>query len=173
MSIREYASNRAHLLLGALAVAGIASTFGALPAGAASGSTPSPGDSCPRPNVLRTPEQVVRQHVAALASGDLAGATCDYAEDATVLLPGQVVSGRDAIGQALAGFSGLLGGAPPAIETLTSSGPLVLLTFQDLGAPCTIPDGADTYVVVAGRILAQTVHDTLQSAPGVQCPAAP
>jgi hypothetical protein len=129
--------------------------------------------SCPPPDLRKSPEQMLRQHVALLGSGQVDAAVCDYAEDASVILPGQVVRGREAISSALSGFASLLGGAPPEISTITASGPIVLLTFEDLGSPCQIPDGADTYVVVLGRIVAQTVHDALRSAPGAVCPAAP
>jgi ketosteroid isomerase-like protein len=127
--------------------------------------------SCARPDERRSPEETIRAHIASLAAGDMDTAVCDYAEDATVILPGNVVAGRGAIASALAGFTALLGGAAPQITTLTTSGPVVLLTFHDDGAPCQIPDGADTYVVVRGAIVAQTVHDTLVSAPGSTCPS--
>jgi hypothetical protein len=99
-------------------------------------------------------------------------AICDFAEDAVVIMPGQTIRGRDAIGQGLLGMSSLLGGAVPEILTLTASGSVVMITFSADGTPCTIPDGSDTYVVERGLIKVQTVHDTLYSAEGTTCPMA-
>jgi hypothetical protein len=97
---------------------------------------------------------------------------CDYAEDAVVLLPGQTFVGREAIQAGLSNFAALLGGVVPQITSLTATNDVVLITFTALGSPCTIPDGSDTYIVKKGRIAAQTVHDTLFSAPGMVCPLA-
>jgi hypothetical protein len=98
---------------------------------------------------------------------------CDYAENGTVLLPGQIVTGLDDIRIGLEGIGALLGDGVPEVRTLTAHGPTVLLTFSAFGSPCVIPDGSDTYVVVRGKIVVQTVHDTFASAPGAICPLAP
>lgn len=129
--------------------------------------------SCPRELWRRTPEQTIREHIALIQQGRIDEAMCDYAENATVLLPGQVVTGLDDIRVGLEGIGALLGDGVPEIQTLTTHGPTVLLTFNAFGTPCTIPDGSDTYVVVLGKIVVQTVHDTFASAPGAVCPLAP
>ena len=95
---------------------------------------------------------------------------CDFDENARVILPGQVIQGLDNIKGGLGGVGSLLGGAVPQVQTLTSARSVVLLTFTANGNPCTIPDGADTYVVERGHITVQTVHDTLHSAPNATCP---
>lgn len=128
---------------------------------------------CPIELMHRTPEETVLDHVAAIQEGDLDAAMCDFAPNASVILPGQVATGLDDIRAGLEGMGGLLGGAVPEVDTLTSHGATVLLTFSAFGTPCEVPDGADTYVVLHGKIVAQTVHDTLHSAPGATCPLAP
>jgi hypothetical protein len=120
----------------------------------------------------RTAEQTIREHVALLQAGNLDQALCDYAEDAAVILPGQVATGLDNIRAGLAGVGALLGGAVPQIQTLAATSSVVLITFTAFGTPCTIPDGSDTYVVSKGQIVTHTVHDTFHSAPGAVCPAA-
>jgi hypothetical protein len=120
----------------------------------------------------RTAEQTVRDHVAAIQAGNIDQAMCDFAEDAAIILPGQVVTGLDNSRGGLSGISALLGGAVPQISTLTATSSVVLLTFTAFGTPCIIPDGSDTYVVDKGKIVTQTVHDTFFSAPGHVCPAA-
>jgi hypothetical protein len=120
----------------------------------------------------RTPEQTILDHVASIEAGRLDEAMCDFAPNAAIILPGQVVTGLDAIRGGLEGIGALLGGAPPEIRTITAHGSTVLLTFSAFGTPCTIPDGSDTYIVEKGRIVTQTVHDTFHSAPGAVCPLA-
>jgi len=121
----------------------------------------------------RSAEQTIREHIAFIQAGDLDAAMCDYADEAAVVLPNQVITGLDNIRGGLAGFGALLGGAIPQVQTLTATPNVVLLTFTALGVPCMIPDGSDTYIVEKGHIVTQTVHDTFQSAPGSTCPVAP
>ncbi len=127
---------------------------------------------CPRWLKHRSPEQTVLDHVASIQEGRIDEAMCDFAPNAAVILPGQVITGLDNIRAGLEGFGALLGGAVPEIHTLTTHESTVLLTFSAFGTPCTIPDGSDTYIVREGHIVAQTVHDTLYSAPGAVCPLA-
>ena len=138
--------------------------------GAAQGAEAKP--ICSRDLWRRTPEQTIREHIALIQQGRIDEAMCDYAENATVILPGQVVTGLDNIRIGLDGIGALLGSGVPQIQTLTTHGPTVLLTFSAFGSPCTIPDGSDTYVVALGKIVVQTVHDTFYSAPGAICPLA-
>lgn len=128
--------------------------------------------SCPQGLHKRSAKQTIEEHLALMKAGNLDAAMCDYAEDAVVLLPGQTFVGRDAIQGGLSNFAALLGGVAPQITSLTATNDVVLITFTALGSPCTIPDGSDTYIVKKGRIAAQTVHDTLFSAPGMVCPLA-
>jgi hypothetical protein len=95
---------------------------------------------------------------------------CDFADDAEVILPGQVIQGLDNIKAGLSDIGALLGGAVAQIQTLTPTRSVVMITFAAVGSPCTIPDGSDTYVVERGHIVVQTVHDTLHNAPGATCP---
>ena len=132
-----------------------------------------PGRSgCARHLRQRSPEQVIRAHVAAIIAGDLDAAMCDFAPNAAVILPGQVITGETNIRAGLSGMAAVLGTGTPTIQTLTVHDDTVLLTFSAYGFPCIIPDGSDTYVVKQGRIVVQTVHDTLYSAPGAVCPLA-
>jgi hypothetical protein len=107
-----------------------------------------------------------------MQAGQMEEAICDYAENAVVIMPGQTISGRKAIGEGLLGMGSLLGGALPQIQSFTTAGSIVMITFSAYGTPCTIPDGSDTYIVEHGQIVAQTVHDSLYSAEGAICPLA-
>ncbi len=164
--------------LASLAIGGV-TNLATQPAQAATG----PG--CSPRLALRTPEQTIREHLQHMTnwqlnhdSSEFAKAMCDYAENATVVLPqptnnqvpatGTVVSGLDKIQAGLQSILCFLGpnAAPPTVLTLTESHNQVLITFTASGAPCSIPDGSDTYSVLLGHIVTQTVHDTLScSAP--------
>jgi hypothetical protein len=120
----------------------------------------------------RTPAEAIDEHLALLQAGNIEQAMCDYADDAQVILPGQVITGLPNIRAGLEQITGLLG-IVPTITSTTPTDRLVMITFHALGSPCQIPDGSDTYIVEKGLIVAQTVHDTFQSAPGQSCPLVP
>jgi len=120
-----------------------------------------PKSACPHDLKHRTPEGAIQEHVALLQAGDVEQALCGYARDAVVILPGQIARGRNEIRLGLEGFAALFGGAPPIVDTLTSSGPVVLLTFSVTGPELSIPNGSDTYIVEKGLIRYQTVHDVI------------
>ncbi|MGE0790931.1 MAG: nuclear transport factor 2 family protein [Sandaracinaceae bacterium] len=161
------------LALGVAALALVIGFVAAPPRAEAHRGRGAAGRGCPHGLHRRTPEQTILEHVALIQAGNIDAAMCDFAPDAVVILPGQVITGLDNIRGGLEGIGALLGGGVPEIQSLTSHGSTVLLTFTAEGTPCIIPDGSDTYIVEHGRIVAQTVHDTLYSAPGAVCPLAP
>lgn len=116
---------------------------------------------CPAGLQQRTATEAIEEHVALLRAGNLEGALCDFADDAVVILPGQVASGIDEIRAGLSGFAQLFGDAVPEIDSLTSVDSVVLLTFRVIGAELSIPNGSDTYIVKKGLIRYQTVHDLI------------
>jgi hypothetical protein len=119
----------------------------------------------------RTPEQAIQEHIALLQAGMIDEAMCDYADEATVVLPGQVIVGKANIRTGLEQIASLLG-VGPTVTSFTPTDRLVMITFDALGSPCQIRNGSDTYIVEKGLIVAQTVHDTFTSAPGFTCPLA-
>jgi hypothetical protein len=116
---------------------------------------------CPSGLGRRTAQEAIVEHVALLRAGELEAALCDYAEDAVVILPGQVASGIDEIRIGLSGFAQLFGAAVPEVDSLTTVDAVVLLTFHVSGPDLSIPNGSDTYVVKRGLIRYQTVHDVI------------
>lgn len=108
---------------------------------------------------FRTPTEVIDEHIALIQAGNIEQAMCDFAPDATVILPGQVITGLDNIQAGLAGFGQLFGGATPTVESETAAGPVVMVTFSVFGPQFSIPNGSDTYIVERGFIRYQTVHD--------------
>ncbi len=139
---------------GLLAVVGMMMAGGAnaAPAGEAPGL-----DGCSPSRFTRTPEQVIREHIAAMEAGDWALAACDYAEDVVVQTDMGTFQGRDT---AIGGVKALLSmvGQLPNVLSISSSGPVVFITWNLLRAGLCVPDGTDTYVVEHGEITFQTAH---------------
>jgi hypothetical protein len=117
---------------------------------------------CPVDLHLRTPEETIEEHIALIQAGEMERAMCNFAQDAVVMLPGQIVRGKTEIQAGLEAFAGLFGDAVPVVETLTTEGPVVLLTFHVFGPELSIPNGSDTYFVRHGKIQYQTVHDVIE-----------
>jgi hypothetical protein len=165
--------------------------------GANLATQPAQATSNPRPGcsprlALRDAETTIREHLEHLRlwqlnhdDSELDKAMCDYAEAATVIQPipttpptvlpftGTVTSGLDNIRAGLTTIFCFLGpnAAPPTVISLTESHNQVMITFAAAGTPCSIPDGSDTYSVLLGHIITQTVHDSLECPNGfpVQC----
>jgi hypothetical protein len=170
-NLRCLFSGRAALAAATLSILVVSSpTIQTAPAQAA--NRPPPPPTCSKDLKHRNAEDTILQHLALLQAGNLDAAMCDYADDAVVILPNQIVTGLDNIRAGLSGVGALLGGTIPQVQTLTTANSVVMITFTAFGTPCTIPDGSDTYIVEKGHIVTQTVHDTFHNAPGATCPIA-
>lgn len=118
----------------------------------------------------RTPEEVLADHFAALAVGDLDSVYCDYHPDARLIGDGGIDQGQDAIRATWEFFLQVYGGTQPnliqqIVVPLDHETHLVRLLFT-IDTPCVIvPDGVDTYVIRKGQIHGQTTH----AAPVFQC----
>lgn len=118
-------------------------------------------DGCPFPNIFASAQTIFEQRFQALIDGDMEALGCFYAPDVTVILPGSVVRGRAAVVEAFSQFGAIFGGAQPELTSVTADHFVVLATFSMIGETLSVPDGADTYVIVGGRIIYQTVHSTI------------
>lgn len=129
------------------------------------GSAAAHDGDCPRGYRDRTAEEVLADHRAWLAVGDVdRDADCNYAIDAVVVSDQGVDQGREAIRASLQGFVNFFGGVVPIVHSevvvtvLNNRTYLVRLLFA-VETPCVdVPDGADTYVVKRGQIHGQTSH---------------
>jgi ketosteroid isomerase-like protein len=117
---------------------------------------------CPAHLHDRTALQVWEAHLAAIQSGNPALIACDYADDATVIMTGQVISGKANVLTGLESFAGQLGGVIPTVDAVTNSGQVVLVNYHLNTTHLIIPDGADTYVIRDGLIRYQTVNATFE-----------
>lgn len=122
-------------------------------------------DLCPPQHKNRTPNQVLEDHRAWLAAGDVERTVqCNYARDAVVISDMSVDVGRDAIRQSLQGLVFFFGGAVPAVHSeiavsvLNDRTHLAKVLFS-VTTPCiSVPDGVDTYLIKNGQIHGQTAH---------------
>ncbi|MGC4119301.1 MAG: nuclear transport factor 2 family protein [Myxococcales bacterium] len=119
------------------------------------------GYQCPHGLKHRTPAQVWADRLAAMTVGDLDRVMCDYADDAVVMTPAGVARGKEQIRAGLEMMFTLLGGALPTVTTLNIANNVIFITFTVDTPIVSIVDGADTYVVEHGLIVAQTAHDPL------------
>jgi hypothetical protein len=122
----------------------------------------SSGYRCSPWRFLRSPRQVMVDHQAALLSGDMDKAMCDYAPHARVLSEGGVQVGRDQIRAGFEGMAGLFGGIMPNTTGIFDTGEVVMVTWEVFTPMASIPDGVDTFVVRFGQIIYQTVHAKIQ-----------
>jgi ketosteroid isomerase-like protein len=112
----------------------------------------------------RTPEEVLDSHRAALAAEDWVAVRCNYADDAVVLNDGGITEGADDIVHDLQFISALIGGAIPVVVSqqvvsILNSDTFLARVLYSISTPCLdVPDGADSYIIKNGKIVAQTAH---------------
>lgn len=124
---------------------------------------PLPG-FCDPGTYERTAPQVLADHRAALAVGNLDAIDCNYSPDATLIADGGIDVGHDQIRASTDFFLQIYGGTQPvvvqeiAVQVLDAETSMVRVLFT-IDTPCVIvPDGVDTYLVRKGQIHAQTSH---------------
>lgn len=112
---------------------------------------------------VRTPEHVFRDHLrlglAGTAEEDLGR---NYAEDVVALTSGGVFRGHDGIRELSRLLREQLPNCSFRYRTQLVEGDLAFLEWtatSDLGE---VRDGADSYVIRDGRIVAQTIHYTIE-----------
>jgi hypothetical protein len=113
-------------------------------------------------NAVRTAEEIFAHHGQALDAEDLEDILSDYADDAVLVVQGDVYRGKDG---ARAVFTQLLNDVPHAtwdLDTVFASDVLYLEWKAQSDAARHIDDGVDTFVFGDGKIKVQTVKYTVQ-----------
>jgi len=114
---------------------------------------------CPRHRRLRTPQEVLEDHVAAFVSGDAALVACDYARDAVFIQPDAVAHGRHEIQATFAFFFGIAGGNIAVFtNSLTFAANAALFEYAVDSNNVVVSDGVDTFVIRNGLIAVHTAH---------------
>jgi|HubBroStandDraft_1064217.scaffolds.fasta_scaffold73220_2 ketosteroid isomerase-like protein len=119
----------------------------------------------------RTPEQVVKHHLAVFTQHDLEGVLSDYADDAIFIAPKQTVQGKVALRHLFESFfaTGDNKAPAPVFEAkVTADGDVGYEHWiSNPGKPGSMA-GTDAFVVRHGKILFHTVvevHSTVDSRP--------
>jgi ketosteroid isomerase-like protein len=104
----------------------------------------------------RTPEQVARDHLAAVESGDPAAMAVDYAEDAVLERPDATFAGKVAIEQYFTTVPERLGEASVVFDELVVNGPRAVFRWH-LEPTATPVSGRDECRIEHGYIVHQRV----------------
>ncbi|MGK5114850.1 MULTISPECIES: nuclear transport factor 2 family protein [unclassified Geodermatophilus] len=111
--------------------------------------------------MARTPQEIFQHHVEAIGAGDVDAILADYAEDAVLITPDQVVRGRDGIRQL---FTSLLGEIPDAdwtVPTQVFEGDVLFIEWSAVAEKARA-EGVDTFVFAGDAIRVQTVRLALE-----------
>ena len=111
--------------------------------------------------MARTPQEIFRHHVEAIGAGDVDAIVADYADDAVLITPDQVVRGRDGVRQV---FTALLGDLPDAaweVPTQVVVDDVRSIEWSAVAVKARA-EGVDTSVFAGDAIRVQTVRLTLE-----------
>jgi hypothetical protein len=117
---------------------------------------------CAKGLAKRTVDQVVADHLAALAAGDWEAVACNYAKDAFLIDDQGVVVGPEEIVAGYMSYASLFGGYHPDIQEDNYFEKTARVLYRLDGGWVVIPDAVDTYVVRRGRIAFQTRHGVIE-----------
>jgi ketosteroid isomerase-like protein len=113
-------------------------------------------------NAVPTAEEIFAHHGQALGAESLEDIISDYADDAVLVVQGDVYRGKDG---ARAVFTQLLSDVPHAtwdLDTVFASDVLYLEWKAQSDTTRHIDDGVDTFVFEGGKIKAQTIKYSVQ-----------
>lgn len=111
--------------------------------------------------MTRSPQETFRDHLQALASGDLDAIAANFAPDAVFVTPAGVLHGRDGVKQ---GIGAVLADLPDAEwnpKAPIFAGDVLFLQWAATSSQARVEDGVDTFVFQDGLIRAQTVRYAL------------
>lgn len=105
----------------------------------------------------KTVEQVLIHHLVSLGSGDIDATMEDYADDAVLITPQEIVKGTEAL---KVHFTKSLKILPPSskVETIDKKceGNIAFIVWKAENDNFSIPFASDTFVIENGKIVSQT-----------------
>jgi len=111
----------------------------------------------------RTPREVLDDHLALAAAGDWrTDLDRNVADDIVVLTGFGVFTGRDEVRVLAELLDAQLPGATFEYTTVLVHGDVAFLEWTAVGPTARVRDGADSFVIRDGRIVAQTIHYTVE-----------
>jgi hypothetical protein len=115
----------------------------------------------------RSAQEVLDDHLQLAADGDLDGDLVRNVADDIVVLTGRgVFHGHDGVRELARQLMEEVPSGEWVYRTQLVEGRMAFLEWTVESGPTRIPDGADSYLVEAGKIRAQTIHYTLTDADG-------
>lgn len=157
---------------GALTAIEVARWEPARPARAGSSDSPARGEAVtPLAGVARrSPREVLDDHLALAAAGDwVTDLERNVADDIVVLTGFGTFEGRDQIRVLAELLDAQLPNARFEYTTVALRGEVAFLEWRADADGARVRDGADSFVIRDGRIVAQTIHYTVD--PAADCPA--
>lgn len=110
----------------------------------------------------RTTEEVLHDHLARARDGDLdADIALNFDPDCVLMTSFGIFHGHDGVREAAALLDEQLGGTGYEYRRTMTHGELGFLEWTAESARAVVPDGADSYLVRDGRIVAMTIHYTV------------
>lgn len=123
---------------------------------------PGPSGYHPTPR-RRTPEEVLSDHLRKFQEGRIEEDVLhNYAEDAVVLSGNGVHRGHTGARRAARVLRKSLEGASFRFRNRLIEGEYALVEWTSVGPSSQVRDGADSFVIRNGRIVAQTSHYTVE-----------
>ena len=120
---------------------------------------------------VRTTRQVFDDHLALAAQGDVEGDIArNYATDVVLLTGLGLFHGHDGVRQSRRELTREFEGAHYDYVTRLVDGDSAFLEWQARTDAIEVDDGADSFVIRDGRIVAQTIHYTLKHRTGYRKP---
>jgi ketosteroid isomerase-like protein len=113
----------------------------------------------------RTPQDIMTDHLAAVASGDPDAVAADYADDAVLVTVDGVRTGRAAVRDFFAGALAAVGDAEFSMGAMVFTGDAALITWGATSPRARVTDGVDTLVFDGDRIRLQTTVFRLEISP--------
>jgi hypothetical protein len=111
---------------------------------------------------MRTTREVFEDHLQLAKDGDLeTDLARNYAEDVVVFMPEGIYRGHEGVRQLALRLVDELPSAQVEYTTLLSEGEVAFLEWRADARGAVVTDGADSFVVRDGKIVAQTIHYTV------------
>jgi uncharacterized protein (TIGR02246 family) len=104
-------------------------------------------------------EAVIQHHLQALLANDMDEVLADYTEDSRWFIGDQAFRGLDQIrtGHEMIFQLAPAGATDLSIDEFRADGDLVYITYHGESPVVTVPFGSDTFIVVDGKIVTETV----------------
>ncbi len=110
----------------------------------------------------RTPQEIFRHHLSAVAALDLDEILADFTDDAVLITPRGVLRGKTGVREGYTAVMAELPNAKVDVPTQIFAGDVLFIEWTAESDKGRVTDGVDTFVFADDGIRAQTIRFTLQ-----------